>query len=571
MGGNAFLSCSRDGKHPALYTPRMPKAVYFAMKDIVLERLATVFEHVAVYPEHPEKEDFGDIDALVSGPKSDFLAKIGAEHKDVNIYDLMHGMAEALGATRRRANCVEICYIGIPIPPEIVSLGTKPTSKPEQLHENHVGDFENYFCQIDLEYVATKYLLDWKLFSCAYTTFSNIVRFGLRPAGFVVQPSGFYTRIPRSMFPKDIWRGEKAPLIFLSNDIAKVLDFIGLGGLKTYGKPIDTAEEYFEWASSMKWFSRKRLVTSASSAGNQVQEKACAARVDSPMQPDIYAPQAQAPTLSWPAEPVEYPESDDDEVFNIVSEVNDMIHQKRSKLMNLHEYIGNKPQWWDFVNTYLSAYPDLGASIPDELVAFKTAIKYFGANGRFHAAFEGWTSELREMRFWEDIKSRLSITPYLTIGDKKEGKAPTKKQLNETILAMPRYIAFTSPLGHSPLPVIQSEPELDEAKQPIFTNYLNGFCGGLTLSDLTDWVIKHAAQVHELDRARTRPERRAKDVVRVQRKQQESMRASWLGWAVWGSVDLTRATCQYAGNMAEGVEKWWGGRQNVKSADFYRS
>jgi hypothetical protein len=237
-------------------------------------------------------------------------------------------------------------------------------------------------------------------------------------------------------------------------------------------------------------------------------------------------------------------------------ELDIMFPKNKSHLEELHSYAGKRPQWHQFTDEWLAKHPCIGAETPNEIEVFETAVAHFNANGRFFSAWETWTSELRETRFWETIKCALTISSPI-------GERLTKKQLNETILALRRYVSFESKLGNAPLPKVREEPELDESKQPIFTANLYEFCGGLKQADIVEWVLKHAAAVHAIDRARTRPLRRAKDALRIQRRQMEAMRASWIGWAVWGTIDMLRGASGQTAMIVDTIESWWGRRQNV--------
>lgn len=64
MGGNAFKYLLPDASFP-----RMPPAVYEALKARLLPVLQELYAHVAVSPECPGKADHGDLDFVVSKPR----------------------------------------------------------------------------------------------------------------------------------------------------------------------------------------------------------------------------------------------------------------------------------------------------------------------------------------------------------------------------------------------------------------------------------------------------------------------------------------------------------------------
>lgn len=64
MGGKAFAN-----HNPPLQTPRMPGAVYHEVKRRVEHRLSKAFSVVRFPIEGPAKQDFGDVDVFVTGPR----------------------------------------------------------------------------------------------------------------------------------------------------------------------------------------------------------------------------------------------------------------------------------------------------------------------------------------------------------------------------------------------------------------------------------------------------------------------------------------------------------------------
>lgn len=80
MGGNAFATLL-----DASAFPRMPPAVYNALKDRLLPRISCLYEHVAVPFEAPEKTTHGDVDFIVACPLNfkDTADQINALHEIV--------------------------------------------------------------------------------------------------------------------------------------------------------------------------------------------------------------------------------------------------------------------------------------------------------------------------------------------------------------------------------------------------------------------------------------------------------------------------------------------------------
>jgi hypothetical protein len=64
MGGNAFGAVLEASSFP-----RLPPAVYAALKSRLLPKIQSLYSFVAVPAEAPEKPDFGDLDFVVACPK----------------------------------------------------------------------------------------------------------------------------------------------------------------------------------------------------------------------------------------------------------------------------------------------------------------------------------------------------------------------------------------------------------------------------------------------------------------------------------------------------------------------
>ncbi|TFK91124.1 hypothetical protein K466DRAFT_583112 [Polyporus arcularius HHB13444] len=64
MGGNAFRTLLPDATFP-----RMPPALYYALKSRLIPILQELYTYVAVSPECPGKADYGDLDFVVSEPR----------------------------------------------------------------------------------------------------------------------------------------------------------------------------------------------------------------------------------------------------------------------------------------------------------------------------------------------------------------------------------------------------------------------------------------------------------------------------------------------------------------------
>lgn len=166
---------------PGLYCPRVPPPVYFAIRDLVVDKLSALFENVVVPLEHPEKRDYGDIDLLLCGFKGDRLQKC-------TIYGFESDIAKAFGVTRSRCNGVGVGYFAIPVQVEVIALAELHVTKDGSIFQ--LGSNNEYWIQVDMEVVDASSQLEWSIFQTAHATFKNILKYGLRPAGLVFRSNG---------------------------------------------------------------------------------------------------------------------------------------------------------------------------------------------------------------------------------------------------------------------------------------------------------------------------------------------------------------------------------------------
>lgn len=124
MGGSAFAA----GASP-FYTPRMPKAIYHAVKSQCHAALRDHYYVVASPIDGPGKEDFGDVDILLACPK----------HSPASREDTLSELSETLGAVKTIADKGKDIsgHFAIPWPDE-GSLAPLESSRPSA---HQVGKF----------------------------------------------------------------------------------------------------------------------------------------------------------------------------------------------------------------------------------------------------------------------------------------------------------------------------------------------------------------------------------------------------------------------------------------------
>jgi len=187
MGGRAFkdLDC-----------PRMAPDVYIKVKSQVTIALRTIFTHVVVPTEMPEKTDYGDVDFLVAPSSGTIINKFdwkGTVDAIKNVLKTAHGRHGFL-----TPDCM---YFAIAAP----------------------GNDEKYWIQIDVKVCFKPELFTWYTFEYNYASNSRIIGSMIKPLGFTIDLDGLHVRVEEletSNFPDS--------LIWVSKDPKDVLRMLGL-------------------------------------------------------------------------------------------------------------------------------------------------------------------------------------------------------------------------------------------------------------------------------------------------------------------------------------------------------
>lgn len=255
MGGLAFAS----GPDP-LFTPRMPKDVYLEAKARCRDILQSMYEVVESPIEGPGKEDFGDVDMAVFGPKQ------GTISSDA---EALQQIAEALGATRSIFTKVEgvSSHLALPWPETAVDRGAHTdatgqttteglasTAAPtETASADHgvAGDDDNRsrHIQVDVSIFPSLDSLNWMLFKHAHGDLWNLIGSTIRPYGLTVDQQALWLRIPE-IEPFN----HKRAKVLLTSDHSQILNFIGLS-VETYWKgPFESPEAMYEYVAQCRMF-----------------------------------------------------------------------------------------------------------------------------------------------------------------------------------------------------------------------------------------------------------------------------------------------------------------------------
>ncbi|KAI9738074.1 MAG: hypothetical protein M1818_005502 [Claussenomyces sp. TS43310] len=200
MGGKAF----------PLPTPRMPPDVYQLVKRRCHAILKQHFRLVGTPIEGPEKEDFGDVDFLVTGPRAQLVGSI-----------LFHTLGQAMGAV----SCVGSVPKSFAVPWPVVT-GTPVPGDGDVVpgsQAQHLQAGEARFVQVDVSICADDAAWEWEMFLLAHGDLWSMLGSSIKPAGLTINDKGLWLRI-EEMEALD----RRKSLIFLTRVPQRVLEFLGL-------------------------------------------------------------------------------------------------------------------------------------------------------------------------------------------------------------------------------------------------------------------------------------------------------------------------------------------------------
>ncbi|TKA80110.1 hypothetical protein B0A49_01355 [Cryomyces minteri] len=199
MGGLVFAQPGRNGE-PALKTPRMSPEVYQKLKAKCLEVFKEMYITVTVAPEAVGKTDYGDVDLLVEGRRSD---RCPAE------------IAESLGAKRFFHNSESVSF-AVPLPSQ----------------QNIVGEEKKNTLRLTSAPVI------------------QILGIMNKHVGLTANHRGLYVRVAE--LESTDW---KDSLVFLTDDPTATLAFLGLDAV-AYEKGFKTEKDVFSWICSGRFFNK---------------------------------------------------------------------------------------------------------------------------------------------------------------------------------------------------------------------------------------------------------------------------------------------------------------------------
>ncbi|KAF2023902.1 hypothetical protein EK21DRAFT_105032 [Setomelanomma holmii] len=212
MGGHAFkyLRC-----------PRFSPDIYADVKTRATLALKTIFSHVVVPTEMPAKEDYGDIDFLVCGPRHslsttniDDFDWSGTVAAIKSVFNTSHG--------RRGFLNVDCMYFAI----------------------QAIGDEYDFWIQIDVKVCFKSELFEWQTFETSYASNSKMIGSMIKPLGLTIDPRGMHIRVEEI----EVTNGPGS-MVWITKDPRDVLQVVGLDR-RILHAGFFTKDEVYEYLTS---------------------------------------------------------------------------------------------------------------------------------------------------------------------------------------------------------------------------------------------------------------------------------------------------------------------------------
>ncbi|KAG5654303.1 hypothetical protein H0H81_004722 [Sphagnurus paluster] len=231
MGGNAFATILRPGSFP-----RMPPAVYTALKAQLLPKIQSLYECAAVPREAPEKTSHGDLDFIVSTPRINVVDG-GEPLVRVNVaHDIVQ---KAIGA--QYVNPLEgnrTSNFAVPVARgEWKALGH---GKEEDAAVEAVPDGKIFY-QVDINVCASKTEFERVVFFHGYGDLGMIMSMLAKNVGLNLGEKGL--RLPNQPHPP----------IELTESMEEIAQFMGWS-MDAWNAGFKTKLEAFEWALTTPFF-----------------------------------------------------------------------------------------------------------------------------------------------------------------------------------------------------------------------------------------------------------------------------------------------------------------------------
>ncbi|KAI9058271.1 hypothetical protein FKP32DRAFT_1688728 [Trametes sanguinea] len=219
MGGNAFKTLVPD----AIF-PRMPPAVYEALKASLYPVLRPLYAQVVVPREAPGKEDYGDLDFVVCGPRegvtpAEVKAALRATHSIPMEGPRTSNFAISLNAWEEVARASQ-------------------TWAAQGLGVAAGGG--RVYLQVDVNVCPDPAHLERKLFESSYGDLGLILGLLVQTAGLSLSLYGLKLAEPVGSPPRTF---------YLSDNVSDILSFLGLS-MERWQRGFATQDELLHWVAS---------------------------------------------------------------------------------------------------------------------------------------------------------------------------------------------------------------------------------------------------------------------------------------------------------------------------------
>ncbi|KAI9899406.1 hypothetical protein N3K66_005867 [Trichothecium roseum] len=226
MGGSAF----NKGTDP-LHTPRMPRCVYLHVKKECTRILQTLYVTVESPIDGPDKVDYGDVDILVQGPKTATL----------EFQESMEKIGTALGASRSIIEKGDVAsHFALQWPSRFANEIPRDEADGSQ-KASHV--------QVDVKICKDLQELQWVYFKHSHGDAWSILGSIIRPYGITIDTTAMWIRVPEIEAAD-----RKRARVFLTDDIAETLNFLGLSHERFFEGEFESLQDMFDYTTSCRMF-----------------------------------------------------------------------------------------------------------------------------------------------------------------------------------------------------------------------------------------------------------------------------------------------------------------------------
>ncbi|KAI1292679.1 hypothetical protein F5Y03DRAFT_17128 [Xylaria venustula] len=260
MGGLAFASGPNR-----IYTPRMRREVYRAVRDRCQKVLRELYVAVATPIEGPAKTTFGDIDLFVAWSRNDIFPSANTAPSGASPSTWNEAVYRALGAIGHKSENPHVASMAIPWPKDFprpipeCTMSLIPESSTDKVRAGEKdgkdtavsSDYpEKIGIQVDIHVCKTLDHLQWMLFRHAHGDLWNLLGSMIRRFGLTIDEVGLYLRIPEI----EALDKRKAKVL-LSTDPEEILQFLGMRfDDRQWEEPFASENDVYEYATTCRLF-----------------------------------------------------------------------------------------------------------------------------------------------------------------------------------------------------------------------------------------------------------------------------------------------------------------------------